>query len=470
MSDNAAPRRSPKGQHEQSSDSGGLEVGRGHAMSSQRSHENRSQHDGHVLPDDSSTTSGSSRVGGNWWRGGGRNEQGDVGHLQPGEEKKSSWTRFKAWAEQFDEQETFTSSSEYDSGEKERLLERNYQLREKIDQQAGLISKLRSDVEKEVEKCKEIKQSADRMAYAMEQKELSIGRQDSDLDIHTRFRSLVGQIKTWSVPFAQIHQDVRAYSAETIEEFRKVCPGVSDFERFLQTPRNLRLLVRGYVGLVVAGSLFRTIPYPADPRPRGEDVWMDRELAHSFASIEKSFFHSNRKLISYRDLHDWRALTATLISRLGTYNKTDESTEMGITACSRRIMSLVAIWVAAEDRRMLEDGLQKILSDAVELSQTLRCQRAFWSIRLAGSFVDRTLNAGRVGSLLYFDEGTMDDKHGDEDSDGRSIPTSSQKAVEIIITPSLWKCGNTDGERYDLQSCVERSEVKCKRPLPPRHP
>ncbi len=126
-------------------------------------------------------------------------------------------------------------------------------------------------------------------------------------------------------------------------------------------------------------------------------------------------------------------------------------------------MSLVANWVAAEDQGKLEDGLRMILSDAVKLSQTLRCQRAFWSIRQAGSVVNRTLNAGRTGSWLYFDEGSMDDKYGDEDRDGSSIPRSSRKTVEIIVSPSLWKCGNTDGERYDVEFCAERSEVKCKR-------
>lgn len=112
-------------------------------------------------------------------------------------------------------------------------------------------------------------------------------------------------------------------------------------------------------------------------------------------------------------MHDWRALTATLISRLDTYNKTDEGTETGLTTCSTRIMSLVANWVAVEDQGKLEDGLRKILSDAVKLSQTLHCQRALWSIRQAGSFVNRTLNAGCADSLLYFDEGTMDDNDGD---------------------------------------------------------
>lgn len=143
---------------------------------------------------------------------------------------------------------------------------------------------------------------------------------------------------------------------------------------------------------------------------------------------------------------------------------------MGTTACSTRIMSLVANWVAAEDQGKLEDGLREILSDAVKLSQTLRCQRASWSIRQAGSFVNRAPNAGRVDSLLYFDERTMDDKYGDEDSDGRSIPTSSSKKVEIIISSSLWKRGDTNGERYDSEFCAERSEVKCKRPSSSREP
>ena len=182
----------------------------------------------------------------------------------------------------------------YHEQEKKRLQEHIYQLQEQNDQQATLISELRSDIEKEIQRGKEIKQSADKMAYSMENKELLIGRQDSDEDIYSRFRSLVGQIKTWSIPFAQIHQDARAYSVETIEEFRKVSPGITDFQRFLHNPRNLRLIMRGYVGLAIAESLFRTIPHAPNAGSHGEDVWMGKELAHSFASIEDSLFRSSK--------------------------------------------------------------------------------------------------------------------------------------------------------------------------------
>lgn len=195
---------------------------------------------------------------------------------------------------EFEDEDIFNPSNEYHGGGEKHLRERNNQLQEQNDKQARLILKLTSDFEKEVRKGNEIKQSAERMVYSMENKELSIGRQYGDEDIYSRFGCLIGQIKTWSVPFAQIRQHARAYTPEAIEEFRKVSPGGSDFEHFLQTPKNLRLLVRGYVGFAIAESLFRTIPYAPGPWPPGEDVWMDRELAHSFASIENSLFHSGK--------------------------------------------------------------------------------------------------------------------------------------------------------------------------------
>ena len=170
----------------------------------------------------------------------------------------------------------------------------------------------------------------------------------------------------------------------------------------------------------------------------------------------------DRNVVSQRDLHDWRALTATLISKLNSSSNTGKGMEARVTECGRRIMSLIGIWVAVEDRRMLEDELLVILLQAVKLSQTLRCQRACWSVRHPSSAVQGTLSAGDC--LVFFDDGTMNDKHGDEDSDGENIQTSYKKIVEIVVSPALFKRGNTDGERFDVESCVEPSEVKCKRP------
>ena len=190
--------------------------------------------------------------------------------------------------------ENENASNEYHGRGKKHLRDRIQQLQEQNDQQARAISRLRSDIEKEIQKGKEIKQSAVQMAFAWENKELQIGRQASDEDIYSRFLSLVLQIETWSVPFAQVRQNAQDYSVEAIEEFRQVAPGVSDFQCFLQTPKNLRLVVRGCVGLAMTECLFRTIRYGPHSGPHGKDIWMDKELAHSFASIENSLFQSSK--------------------------------------------------------------------------------------------------------------------------------------------------------------------------------
>ena len=124
-------------------------------------------------------------------------------------------------------------------------------------------------------------------------------------------------------------------------------------------------------------------------------------------------------------------------------------------------MGFVGNWVAPEKREALEDTLSTVLLQATKLSQTLRCQRACWSVRHLGDAIQRR-QSRRPHELVLFDEATMDDKHGDEDSDEED--GQSEKIVEIFITPCLFKSDNTDGERFDVETCIERSEVKCRTP------
>jgi len=67
------------------------------------------------------------------------------------------------------------------------------------------------------------------------------------------------------------------------------------------------------------------------------------------------------------------------------------------------------------------------------------------------------------GALLY-DEGTMIDLGGDEDEDENGQPVREQctKIVGIVVAPALFKRGNSDGERFDYESCIKRAEVKCR--------
>lgn len=126
-----------------------------------------------------------------------------------------------------------------------------------------------------------------------------------------------------------------------------------------------------------------------------------------------------------------------------------------VSDCSHRIMSLIGPLVDLDTRKRLEQELLGILLQAVRLSQTLRCQRASWSVR---HVVDpKTQDPGSIS----FDETFMDDKHGDDDSDTDARMHWYRKMVEIVVSPGLFKRGNTDGEGFEEESCVEPAEVKC---------
>ena len=264
------------------------------------------------------------------------------------------------------------------------------------DEYARNIADLRRDLSIEVEKNGKNKESANKMAYAIENKDLYLGHQDSDDAVYTRFKILIGQIKTWSVPFAQDRPPSPfKFTPEMSDDLRNVAPAVKDFTWFLKTSKNLRLFVRGYVSFAMTELIFRTLPTQTRPKFSGDDIWMDKELASGVFSIENRLFNAgeptlcdidcvlmknteDRRSISSREFHDWRALTTTLISRLkDASSTTGKGMEDHVTNCKNQIMHVVGEWVATEKRRTLEDGLTEILLQAVKLSQTLRCQRAY---------------------------------------------------------------------------------------------
>ena len=128
-----------------------------------------------------------------------------------------------------------------------------------------------------------------------------------------------------------------------------------------------------------------------------------------------------------------------------------------VTDCANQIMSLIGQWMSEDDRKALEldKGLQGILLSAVGLSKAIRCQRASWSVR----HID---GASARDSQLLYDEAVMnDEEHREDDKNGEELLTSRPKLVEVVASPSLFKCGNSDGELFELESCLYKSEVKC---------
>lgn len=188
------------------------------------------------------------------------------------------------------------------------MQEQIYRLNAQNNDQTKTIADLWSKLQTESANSQSIKESANKLAFAMENKDLFVGRQDSDDAVISRFGILVGQVKTWSVPFAAqertgMHIDL---SGSKLEDLRRVAPGRSDLDGFLQTPKNARLFARGWVGLAMSEMLFRTLPSGQLQGSQGKDIWMDKEIARSFSLIEDRLFHAGNSLL-YKLSHKWPA-------------------------------------------------------------------------------------------------------------------------------------------------------------------
>jgi hypothetical protein len=113
-------------------------------------------------------------------------------------------------------------------------------------------------------------------------------------------------------------------------------------------------------------------------------------------------------------------------------------------------MSLIELWAPPERAKELENDLYVIFVEAVHLSQFLRRQRAMWSVR----FPQRPVLLGRTEELhqrgqLMFDPASMKDEYGEDEEVDREV--LKRQLVELVITPTLYKRGNLNGERFDVE-------------------
>ena len=130
-----------------------------------------------------------------------------------------------------------------------------------------------------------------------------------------------------------------------------------------------------------------------------------------------------------------------------------------VAKCRKRIMNAIGDWIPASGKQEQENELSRILAEAVDLSKQLRCQRAYWSVRYPGSDIGQGDSQRGASS---FDENIMVEKFTQDDNDdGVSSTEYEEKNIEVIVTPGLFKRGNTDGEQFEVEYCRQKAIVKC---------
>ena len=153
-----------------------------------------------------------------------------------------------------------------------------------------------------------------------------------------------------------------------------------------------------------------------------------------------------------------RSFTAGLISKSKTTEKLGNERRNDLRRCLKAILDVIGPLFPREQNRDLAGELEEILFQAVRLSQTLRCQRALWSVR---HVIPR---ASSNDLPVYFERPFMVNERGDAGDEG---DRSRRRVVEVVVSPALFKCGNPDGEQYDVETCIEPAKVRSFLPADP---
>lgn len=159
--------------------------------------------------------------------------------------------------------------------------------------------------------------------------------------------------------------------------------------------------------------------------------------------------------------HEWRALTFALFNRQFAPPRWPQDTDAAFQQTIEKIISVIKPLASASvDLADLERRLQEnVFVPAVELSQRLRRQRACWYVRFPHIMVASSLPQNEYTEPYIFRPDEMKDV--DSPSDDEDDTSGCLKAVDIVITPSLYKSGNHDGEQYDVEYPVLKAEVSC---------
>lgn len=334
-------------------------------------------------------------------------------------------------------------------------------LEERHGHNISIIKQLQDDLRAEKDQVSRTKRSANLLETTMENKEIFLGAQArNDDEVRGKFKSIISSIKTWSNNFnAGVGH---AFSEDMLLEYQRVaplCTQMQYLEKVVDDKKRKRLFVRGWAAYIMTKLLFRTLDPLGD---LGTDVWMSQGLGDHFARLENELWFTDRKLITHRAFNDWRAFTADLLSKSIADNnqKSDDETHRVVQDAVNDVMDLVVPWCISSDRDALNgygDRLYKIFLEAVELAQFLRRQRALWSIRFPSrpSLPDMP----ETGPLMFDPEKMRDDKGDDEDVQPEKLRL---QYVDIVVTPTLSKRGNTNGEKFDHEEVAEPAIVVMK--------
>lgn len=187
------------------------------------------------------------------------------------------------------------------------------------------------------------------------------------------------------------------------------------------------------------------------------------------------------QFLSDRTFNEWRALTIDVVSKIkdneanighgenseGVGKSVEQESNVKRVEAVRRtwvasreiakdIMKVVEIWAPESELDRLYTGLIELTVRAIDISQVMRRQRALWTLRHPSD----CLTKEETDSAVLKSQGWFEDK---ADEDEEQSEQAISRVVGLVVSPGLFKRGNADGERYDIESCIKTAEVSYRK-------
>ncbi|KAK7398437.1 hypothetical protein QQX98_012188 [Neonectria punicea] len=262
-----------------------------------------------------------------------------------------------------------------------------------------------------------LKRRNNAMQSSRDAQEELLGRQEEDLSISGTFEDLFHQVKAWTGKFcstANTQMIVTGVHKDHLAQIQRVLPAltdVGDLPEFLPLGalRRRRQFVRGWLGLVLAETLIRSLPGPLHPTSVGRDYWLPLNVDDGLRELETALLNS-REAITLTAFHQWRTITMSLLGKVYPQTRWSQDTMNTIEDKADFALSVIRPLAShPDDGELRQKLLINIFIPAVEFSQFLRRQRACWSVRFPSLTPANALPRSEPVANL-FDRTTMEDR------------------------------------------------------------
>ncbi len=123
-------------------------------------------------------------------------------------------------------------------------------------------------------------------------------------------------------------------------------------------------------------------------------------------------------------------------------------------------MGFLENWYPRERSKDIHASLAHLIKASISLLRHLREQRAYWFVAYRSGTNADDSNMFDAEIMTDVDADGTEQEYGAAEGDEPNRYSVPQKHVRLKIFPGLFKRGNADGLRYDIEECYVKTRVK----------